>query len=584
MSNSKTTLSKKVKTKNIVLLVVFSFLLFIAIGGIFNRLAQEEDVFSEYIPNIILIPISVFFIVRSGLVLKGKMKPIQIPWALLSNIGTIIMFAFCFFFVVGLFFYALSEGRYGIMLFAIAFGAGYAYSIYFWIKKFICKSDSQGNELSKTRNISQHQQWEYAESKVVRHTAEYLEDITFIQDIKRSSLGAWKQYDILLAAMGYGWDTMKDWADYMLQADLEGIPQVTAGSMGIAETDHTKSFLDNGGKCAQTPELEIEKGMLSVAGLSPTLHAPVKIVWYNQTRVLRLFTPVDDDVLISCYVETMIRRTFGTDKAMKLGKPLPEKAVEKKDPVAFNSGHIHIDSAAFFAWKKENPESPQYEICSCISLHEKEPVIFLYEDGIKTREYCLQTEENEDFTGKYFHVSVRLGFQGQPAAPVAQIDGFVSDTDEDRKMTIKDIGYRMEGHFLACGEGLGVLRYNMTTGRDLPAKGLKYPGYTTPANVRLVGICPSCGKSFCFHGYAFYMVQNDVAYSDDGLDCCEILPHNIDKENWVHEIDGKKFRYYNSFNCPHCGVPYIDYKTYPDDKVFGVSGCVHLGRKAFRAE
>ena len=151
-------------------------------------------------------------------------------------------------------------------------------------------------------------------------------------------------------------------------------------------------------------------------------------------------------------------------------------------------------------------------------------------------------------------------------------------------MTVNDTGYRMEGHFLACAETAGVVRYEMVRGRDLPAKGLKYPGYTTPSNVRLVGICPSCGKSFCFHGYAFYMMQNDVAYSDDGLDCCEILPYDIDKENWVYETEGKTFRYYNSFNCPHCGTPYIDYKSYPEDKVFGVSGCVHLGRKAYRAE
>jgi len=438
--------------------------------------------------------------------------------------------------------------------------------------------------VTKTKNISQHQQWEYAESQVVRYTAEYLDDITFIQDIKRSSLGAWKQYDVLLAVRGYGWDTMKDWADYMAQADLKHISEVIAGALSHGGTDCTKSYLANGAKCTQTPELSVEEGILSIAGISDVLRAPVKIIWYNQTRVLRLFTPVDDDVLVSCYVETMIRRTFGADNAMKLGKPLSEKAAEKSEPVTFNNGHIYIDSAAFFAWKKENPATPQYENCGCISLHEKEPVVCLFEDGIKTREYCLQTEGDEDFTGKYFHVSVRLGFQGNPAIPVAQIDGFISDTDEDRSMTTNDIGFRMEGHFLACAETAGVVRYEMVRGRDLPVKGLKHPGYTTPSNVRLVGICPSCSKSFCFHGYAFYMMQNDVAYSDDGLDCCVITPCNMDKENWTYETDGKVFRYYNSFNCPHCGVPYIDYKCYPDSKVFGVSGCVHLGRKVYRAQ
>ena len=75
--------------------------------------------------------------------------------------------------------------------------------------------------------------------------------------------------------------------------------------------------------------------------------------------------------------------------------------------------------------------------------------------------------------------------------------------------------------------------------------------------------------------------QQDVAYSDDGLDCCVIEDRAIDKDTWVYETEGKCFRYYNSFNCPHCGAPYIDYKKYPQNKVFGVSGCVHLGREHY---
>ena len=78
------------------------------------------------------------------------------------------------------------------------------------------------------------------------------------------------------------------------------------------------------------------------------------------------------------------------------------------------------------------------------------------------------------------------------------------------------------------------------------------------------------------------MAQSDVAYSNDGLDCCEIQAYDIDKETWVYETEGKTFRYYNSFSCPHCGAPYIDYKKYPENKVFGVSGCVLLGRKHYQ--
>lgn len=154
--------------------------------------------------------------------------------------------------------------------------------------------------------------------------SEYLDDITFIREIKHITAGPWHQYDVLLAAQGYGWEMMKDWADYMSDADLENISQVTTGSLGVQEKDISKSYADNGGKCKNTPELDAEMGILSVAGMSTTLHSPMKIVWINQTQILRFFTLVDDELLIKKYVETTIRRTFGTENAMKLGKPIPE--------------------------------------------------------------------------------------------------------------------------------------------------------------------------------------------------------------------------------------------------------------------
>ena len=37
---------------------------------------------------------------------------------------------------------------------------------------------------------------------------------------------------------------------------------------------------------------------------------------------MRFFTIVDDETLIKKYIETVIRRTFGTNDAMKLAKPI----------------------------------------------------------------------------------------------------------------------------------------------------------------------------------------------------------------------------------------------------------------------
>ena len=67
-------------------------------------------------------------------------------------------------------------------------------------------------------------------------------------------------------------------------------------------------------------------GSLSIAGHSRTLNDSVKIVWFNQTRVLRVFTLFNDETLITKYVETLIRRTFGTPDAMKLAKPITKES------------------------------------------------------------------------------------------------------------------------------------------------------------------------------------------------------------------------------------------------------------------
>lgn len=86
-------------------------------------------------------------------------------------------------------------------------------------------------------------------------TDEYLDDMTFIRDIKHIQAGSWHQYDVLLAARGYGWDIMIDWADYMSVSDLEHISQVTTGYMGTQEKDITESYNKSNRKCAETQEM-----------------------------------------------------------------------------------------------------------------------------------------------------------------------------------------------------------------------------------------------------------------------------------------------------------------------------------------
>ncbi|MBR5652912.1 MAG: hypothetical protein IKX22_02390 [Prevotella sp.] len=153
-----------------------------------------------------------------------------------------------------------------------------------------------------------------------------IDDLSYIQEIKHLSgkvgIVLWQQYDVLLATQKYGWETMVDFAAYLETADIFKIDSIAVADM-INEPSTELVHVYNQSKVGlnKFDKLTEERGVLSIAGYSSTLKDSIKIVWFNQTRVLRVFTKLDDETLITKYVETVIRRTFGTDDAMKLAKP-----------------------------------------------------------------------------------------------------------------------------------------------------------------------------------------------------------------------------------------------------------------------
>ena len=161
-----------------------------------------------------------------------------------------------------------------------------------------------------------------AKAKATNEADTMLDDTSYIQEMKHLygnvGIALWQQYDILLATQPYGWDTMVDWAAYMESADIDKIDSIIVGDLNVdngIELAHV--YNQNKVGLKNYERLKEECGMLSIAGHSRTLNDSVKIVWANQTRVLRLFTHINDETLITKYVETIIRRTFGTKDAMK---------------------------------------------------------------------------------------------------------------------------------------------------------------------------------------------------------------------------------------------------------------------------
>lgn len=253
---------------------------------------------------------------------------------------------------------------------------------------------------------------------------------------------------------------------------------------------------------------------------------------------------------------------------------------ENTIPIKIIEQSIYIESALLRSVISNSPNS-LYELTGSIFLNEKTPTIKLYEDNELVQEYVLETAKNEDFSNQYFQICIRAHFLRDVPVAVLQIDGFVSENKETEKMTNDNVGYRFEGHYLTHGDALAQRRFENINGLDLYDKGLRYPGYSTPSCVRLIGVCQVCGKSITFRSGNIYLTSDEPVYSDDGLSVCSISSYetanpDFNKEEWMYQKSGKTYRYYNPFRCPHCGAPYIDYQKHPEMKSFGIAACYFL--------
>jgi len=152
-------------------------------------------------------------------------------------------------------------------------------------------------------------------------SSDIIDDMSYIAELNHIE-GPWHQYDFLLASQGYGWEYMVDSADYMSRNELEHIGTVSVSKMmGAGEEEFIEEYNASGCSIKAMKSLEEEASALGLGGMSKNVGGPVKIVWINQTRVLRLFTPINDEDLLTRYAESVIRRNFGTPDAMKKAKP-----------------------------------------------------------------------------------------------------------------------------------------------------------------------------------------------------------------------------------------------------------------------
>ena len=225
-------------------------------------------------------------------------------------------------------------------------------------------------------------------------------------------------------------------------------------------------------------------------------------------------------------------------------------------------------------------ENCSYSFYTMIPLEEKTPAISIYEGEKEVSKYYLENKDEEDFSDKLFcmrgKIICRNGVYKMMSEGVVILNREV-DVDLAFK-SLDTIIYRFEFHFINSENEKTKAAVERIIGADLERKGLEHGHHITPANVRCVGICRNCGKTFVFNTFNYKMRGAEPVYSDDGLNTAMLHTAPVDKRNWRITLGGITYRYYNSFCCPHCGEAYIDYKKHNELKHFGNLGCVHFGK------
>jgi hypothetical protein len=215
------------------------------------------------------------------------------------------------------------------------------------------------------------------------------------------------------------------------------------------------------------------------------------------------------------------------------------------------------------------------EVNHVFDLHESEPTIRVFENKKLRREYHMDTlSENPDLTGQFFHSSIRVLKNS-----AIMIDGIISK-DQNKFPNWKDNNFeaiRLQPFFLSDNEQ----ENEKLKGTGLFQRGLHFSGTVTPSGVRVICICDSCQKSFTLQHFHAGFSEAQYFYSTDSKKTLivpygqiEKMPNQLQEtidEKTLEEIEqllpkstNGNFKYYNSFRCPHCSSPFIDFEKHKD--------------------
>jgi hypothetical protein len=213
------------------------------------------------------------------------------------------------------------------------------------------------------------------------------------------------------------------------------------------------------------------------------------------------------------------------------------------------------------------------EINYVFEFREPQPTMRVFENKKLSRKYRIETP---DLTGQFFHSTIRVLKNS-----AVMINGIISK-DQNKCPSWKDENYeaiRLQPFFLSDNEQ----ENKKLKGAGLFQRGLHFSGTITPKGVRVVCICDCCQKSFTLQHFHAGFSEVQYFYSADSkktlivpygqiekmhIQLQEIIDYRtleLVEEQLPKSSNGNgSFKYYNSFRCPHCGSPFIDFEKNKD--------------------
>jgi hypothetical protein len=232
-----------------------------------------------------------------------------------------------------------------------------------------------------------------------------------------------------------------------------------------------------------------------------------------------------------------------------------------------------IDDNIFIDNQKDNIGEP-VELETVFKLTVPTPEIKVFENQNLVHTFRIDTLlTNKDLTGQFLHCSIRI-----LSNSAVMIDGIISQSDNTfSKWTDNDYeAIRLQPFFLSDKNDNNI----QLKGKGLFERGLHFRGTVTPTGVRNICICDSCNLSFTIQHFHSGFSELQYFYSTDSKETLIVpygsienlptqLPETVD-QSILQSIESKlpkpsgegTFKYYNSFKCPHCLAPYIDFEKH----------------------